>query len=95
MPANAIEASPRLSRQPITGWVALAVALTGLSLAPPAFAEGPEVTILRGSSAPPEPVPPPAPPQPMIVEYRYLPAPPTYPVYYAPLLPVVVVHRHR
>jgi hypothetical protein len=78
-----------MSRQPITGWVALAVALTGLCVAPSAFADAPEVTILRGSSAPP------APPQRTIVEYRYLPPPPAYPVYYAPLLPVVVVHRHR
>jgi hypothetical protein len=90
-----MDVSPRMSRQPITGWVALAVALTGLCVAPSAFADAPEVTILRGSSAPPEPVVPPAPPQRTIVEYRYLPAPPAYPVYYAPLLPVVVVHRHR
>lgn len=74
----------------------MAVALTGLCVVPPAFADASEVTILRGSSAPPEPVtPPPARPQRTIVEYRYFPAPPAYPVYYTPLLPVVVVHRHR
>jgi hypothetical protein len=89
-----MEASPRLVRQPITGWVALAVALVGLCTATPALADAPEVTILRGSSAPPEPVVV-APVERTIVEYRYVPAPPAYPVYYPSLLPVVVVHRHK
>jgi hypothetical protein len=75
--------------------VTLAVALTCLCAVPSAFADVPEVTILRGSSAPPEPAAPPPVPERTVVEYRYLPAPPAYPVYYAPLLPVVVVHRHR
>ena len=74
----------------------MAVALTGLCLAAPAVADAPEVTILRGSSAPPEPVPPPPPPsQRTIVEYRYLAEPSAYPLYYGRLLPFVVVHRHR
>ena len=73
----------------------MAVALIGLCTAFPAFADAPEVTILRGSSAPPEPAAPPPSPERTVVEYRYLPAPPAYPVYYAPLLPVVIVHRHR
>ena len=73
----------------------MAVALLGLCTAMPALADAPEVTILRGSSAPPEPVTPPPAPERTVVEYRYLPAPPAYSVYYAPLLPVVVVHRHR
>jgi hypothetical protein len=77
----------------------LAVALISLCMVPAAFAEAPEVTILRGSSAPPEPEPPPPePPERTIVEYHYLPAPPAYPVYpayYPSLLPFVVVHRHR
>jgi hypothetical protein len=67
--------------------------LAGLCTAFPAAANAQDVAILRGSSAPPEPVaPPPTPVERTIVEYRYLPA---YPAYYVPLLPVVVVHRHR
>lgn len=83
-------------RQPITRWAGLAVALIGLCGTTPAFADAPEVTILRGSSAPPEFVPPPEPPvERTIVEYRYVPAPPVYPDFYGPLLPIIVVHRHR
>jgi hypothetical protein len=90
-----MEESPRLVRQPITGWAALAVALIGLCGTTPAFADTPEITILRGASAPPEPVAPPPVVERTIVEYRYIPAPPVYPAFYAPLLPIIVVHRHR
>jgi hypothetical protein len=70
--------------------------LAGLCAMCPAIADAQDVTILRGSSAPPEPVAsPPTPIEQTIVEYRYLPTPPAYPAYYVPLLPVVVVHRHR
>jgi hypothetical protein len=77
--------------------VLLGIAATGQALAAPPEDVPAAVTVLRGSSAPPEPVaPPPAPvDRSTIIEYRYLPAPPAYPAYYVPLLPVVVVHRHR
>ncbi len=68
--------------------------LAGLCAVSPAVADAPSITILRGSSAPPEPIAPP-PIERTVVEYRYVPVPLAYPAYYMPLLPFVVVHRHR
>ena len=59
-------------------WVALLL----LCLSPPAFAQG-EVTILRGTPAPPPPAAPePAPPQVIVVQPPAVAYPPAY--YYLP-----------
>ena len=83
----------------------LFVVLLGVAAAAPALAGSPDdpdaattVTILRGSSAPPEPYTPP--PREVVREVVYLPAyyPPDY-AYYLPAnyrtLPFGIVRQHR